>query len=234
MYRRDAQFDKDSTVVSKTADFDLALRRRRDGSFRLSGPETVWVCMTSDFFVEEADGWRAQIWQMIALRRDLRFSIITKRIERFSVGLPDDWGEGYPNVTVCATCENQATADRRLPILLELPIAHRRVIHEPMLEEIHIERYLESGKIEGVICGGESGPDARDCDYRWILATREQCLRYGTPFFFKQTGANFRKDGRVYSIPRRLQMEQARRAGINTDGRQVPSGGQMSDGAGDL
>ncbi len=223
MYRRDAQFDKDSSIVTRTADFDLPLRRRRDGSYRLAGPGTVWVCMTSDFFVEEADPWRAEIWEMIRLRPDLSFSIITKRIERFSVGLPDDWGAGYPHVTVYATCENQTMADKRLPVLLELPIAHRRIVHEPMLEEIHIERYLESGKIESVICGGESGPNARVCDYGWILSTREQCLQSGVPFFFKQTGANFRKDGRIYHVPRRMQMAQARKAGIHTNGRKPDS-----------
>lgn len=226
MYRRDAQFDKDSSIVTRTAGFDLPMRRRKDGSFRLTGGETVWVCMTSDFFVEEADPWREEIWDMIRLRPDLNFAVITKRIERFFVGLPADWGEGYPHVTVCATCENQAMADRRLPVLLELPIRHRRIIHEPMLEEIHIEKALESGKIESVTCGGESGPDARVCDYGWILASREQCLRYGVPFHFKQTGARFRKDGRVYLIRRSLQMEQARKAGIDTDGGMpsVPAG----------
>ena len=84
-----------------------------------------------------------------------------------------------------------------------------------MLEAVNIEKYLENGRIELVICGGESGDDARICRYEWILNTREQCLKYGTPFYFKQTGARFIKDNRLYRIPRRLQMEQARKADIN-------------------
>ena len=47
--------------------------------------------MTSDFFIEEADSWRKEIWQMVKERKDLNFYIITKRIERFNVSIPDDW-----------------------------------------------------------------------------------------------------------------------------------------------
>ncbi len=217
MYRRDASVGRDSTVIAKTASFDLPVRRRRDGSYKLAEEGTVFVCMTSDFFLEEADGWRQDAWRMIRERSDLRFFVVTKRIDRFRVGLPADWGEGYPNVTVCCTCENQATADRRLPIFLSLPIRRRTVIHEPMLEEIRIAPYLASGGIAEVICGGESGPDARLCSYSWILSTRRQCAEAGVAFRFKQTGARFEKDGKIYGIPRSLQLAQARKAGIDFD-----------------
>lgn len=219
MFRRDAEFDKDSTLVCKTASFSLPVRKKRDGSYTLAQAEQVYACMTSDFFVEEADEWRAEAWRMIRERQDLSFCIITKRIERFRVSLPDDWGGGYENVTVCATCENQAMADKRLPVLLELPIRHREIIHEPMLEAVEIERYLASGKIERVICGGESGDEARVCDYAWVLHTREQCKKYRVPFFFKQTGARFQMNGKLYFIPRKWQMAQARKANINLPAR---------------
>lgn len=216
MYRRDAEFGKDSSVVTRTGTFRLPVQKKRDGSYKLHDKGYVYTCMTSDFFVEEADAWRAEAWAMIRQRADLRFFIITKRIDRFTVSLPEDWGDGYENVTICATCENQQAADFRLPIFLELPIRHREIIHEPMLEEIHIEPYLASGKIESVVCGGESGDNARVCCYDWILSTREQCIRYQVPFHFKQTGAKFKKDGRIYLIKRSLQMAQAKKAGIDT------------------
>ena len=66
-------------------------------------------------FCEEADEWRPEAWKMIRERDDLHFVIITKRIHRFQVGLPKDWEEGYDNVTICCTCENQNMADYRLP-----------------------------------------------------------------------------------------------------------------------
>ena len=171
--------------------------------------------MTSDFFLDEADAWRAEAWNIIRRRSDLHFVIITKRIHRFEVELPGDWGRGYENVTICCTCENQNRADYRLPVFLELPIKHRTVIHEPMLEQIDIRKYLSTGKIEGVTCGGESGPDARVCDFSWILDSMEQCVEYDVPFWFKQTGAMFKKGNKVYLIDRKAQMSQAQKAGVN-------------------
>lgn len=117
VYRRDGQFGKDSSLVAKTASFDLPMRKNRQGEYKLqSTGKIVYTCMTSDFFLPEADPWRAEAWQMIRQRSDLHFAIITKRIHRFTQALPEDWGEGYPNVTILCTCENQEQADKRLPI----------------------------------------------------------------------------------------------------------------------
>ena len=216
MYRRDAKYDLDSNVVRKTKNYDIILKKSRDGTYKIKRDTSyVYVCMTSDFFIEEADDWRRDIWRMIRERDDLNFYIITKRIERFNVSLPDDWGDGYDNVTICVTCENQATADYRLPIFIKLPIKHKEIIHEPMLENINIEKYLESGQIDKVICGGESGDKARVCNYDWILNTRRQCLKYNVSFHFKQTGANFMKDNKVYKIPRKYQLVQASKSRID-------------------
>jgi len=68
---------------------------------------------------------------------------------------------------------------------------------------------------EQVTVGGESGRDARVCDYDWVLNIREQCVKADVPFHFKQTGAHFRKDDKLYNIPRNQQMAQAHRAGID-------------------
>ncbi len=212
MFRRDAQIGKDSTIVTRTAAFDLPLQKRRDGSFRLQTDGTVYVCMTSDFFLEQADEWRQAAWECMRRRTDLRFTIVTKRIARFTETAPPDWGDGWPHVTICCTCENQKRADERLPVLLELPLQRRAVIHEPMLGEINISPYLATGKIDRVICGGESGAGARVCHYDWIVHSAAQCRRYGVPFVFKQTGARFCKDGRVYTIPRPEQHTQAKKA----------------------
>lgn len=47
---------------------------------------------------------------MIKERSDLNFMILTKRIERFFESLPNDWGDGYDNVYIGCTVENQAFA----------------------------------------------------------------------------------------------------------------------------
>lgn len=196
--------------------FDLPLKRNRKKEYKLqAGLEPVYTCMTSDFFIEEADEWRLHAWQMIRLRQDLSFVIITKRIHRFQDCIPNDWNDGYENVTILCTCENQAKADERLPIFLRLPIKHKCIIHEPMLESIFIEPYLKSGQIERVICGGESGEQARLCDFAWILNTRQQCVNSNVSFSFKQTGAFFKKDNKIYRIKRKDQLIQAEKAGIN-------------------
>lgn len=218
MFRRDAEYEKDSNVVTKTNSFDLVIKKKKDGTYKVQEEKGyVYLCMTSDFFIEEADSWRSEIWKMVKERQDLNFFIITKRIERFNVSLPDDWKDGYSNVTICSTCENQETADERLPILLNLPIKHREIIHEPMLEEINIEKYLKSNKIEMVTCGGESGPNARICNYDWILNTRNQCIKYNVPFYFKQTGANFVKENKLYKVSRKDQIRQAHKANIDIE-----------------
>ena len=220
VYRRDESVGRDASAVVKTADFDLPVRRDRHWAYKLQPDgHTVFTCMTSDFFLEEADPWRPACWAMMRQRSDLRFAIITKRIHRFAACIPPDWGSGYPNVSLYCTVENQEMADFRLPIYLTLPIQHKHICHEPMLGPICIEPYLASGQIGFVLCGGESGPRARPCRYEWVLDTRAQCVRYGVPFHFKQTGAVFIKDGRTYRIPRQFQQSQAARAGIDYDPR---------------
>ena len=214
VYRRDAQYEKDSSVVVKTGDFNLPIKRNRAGKYKLSGNETVYTCFTSDFFLEDADAWRVEAWQMIRKRSDLHFLIITKRIHRFHVSLPDDWGNGYDNVAICCTVENQDRADYRLPIFLMEPIRYKSIICEPILESINLSVYL-SPTIEEVVVGGESGDDARICNYEWVIDIREQCLQKGVAFHFKQTGAHFEKGGKLYTIPRRHQHSQAQKAGID-------------------
>lgn len=218
VYRHDDKYGQDASKVYKTSYFDLPVRKNRKGQYILKPDgDFVYTCFTSDFFHPAADEWRVEAWNFMKERQDLRFLFITKRPERFYVSLPFDWGDGYDNVHICCTCENQEMTDKRLPIFLELPIKHRSIIHEPMLEPIDIRLYLEkyNGRVQNVICGGESGNEARLCDYEWVLFTRSQCIEYGVPFSFRQTGANFRKGNRTYRIKRKYQMAQAAKAGIN-------------------
>jgi len=203
-------------VVTKTVEYSLPLKKNKQGEYKLRPEDgTVFACMTSDFFLEDADEWRPGCWDMIRERRDLKFHIITKRIDRFEQCIPPDWGDGWEHVTICSTCENQDRTDYRLPLLLKLPIKHRAVISEPILSEINMEDYLATGLIEHVTCGGESGPNARSCDFRWIQEVRRECIRCGVPFTFKQTGAVFIKDGKTYRLDRKDQIPQAKRSGYS-------------------
>ena len=215
VYRGDSKRGVDSSVISKTKMFDLPIQKKRNGEYKIPSGSLVYTCFTSDFFVEEADEWRKEAWEMIRLRSDLRFMMITKRIDRLQVSLPDDWSDGYDNVTICCTVENQDRADYRLPIYKEAPIKHKIIICEPLLERIDLSSYDISSWVEQVVVGGESGYNARPCDFDWVMELRNLCVEQSVSFWFKQTGAKFIKEGQLYNINRRLQHSQARKAGIN-------------------
>lgn len=214
MYRADAKYHRDSTTVVKTQDFYLPLKKNRARGYKIPAGETVGLCFTSDFLIEEADAWRTEIWEMIRQRADLEFLFITKRIHRFYDCIPADWGDGYQNVSLFCTVENQDRADYRLPLLKEVPAKRKGIVLEPLLERVELSAWL-GGWVSEVICGGESGEEARLCDYAWILGIRSQCIAAGVSFRFKQTGAKFYKDGRLYRIKRKFQHSQARKAGID-------------------
>lgn len=214
VYREDAArgVTVPTSEVHKTSSFRLPISRDRLKNWKYPSGTHFWLCFTSDLLIEEADEWRDEIWKIIRQRSDCRFTFFTKRIERFAECLPDDWGEGYDNVTVGCTVENQYKADFRLPIFLNLPIRHRIVIVAPMLELVDLTPYLDSSKIEAVSVGGESGKYARPLDFDWVRALYRQCSEATLPFSFHQTGSYLIKDGRTYAIPRQHQHEQAHKA----------------------
>lgn len=216
VYRQDEMYGSEisSSECRKTANFNLPIKKKRDKSWKIESGKIVFTCFTSDFLLKDADEWRPECWKMIKQRSDLWFFFFTKRIDRFMECVPDDWGDGYDNVIVGCTVENQAMADYRLPIFLSLPIKHRSIIVAPMLTAIDLTPYLND-TIEEVSVGGESGIDARPCNYDWILAVREQCIAKGIAFRFHQTGARFIKDGKMYRVPRRFQLSQAHKANID-------------------
>ncbi len=214
VYRIDSKYEKDSGTVAKTRSFNLPVKRGRDRNYKVPSDTLIYTCFTSDFFIEDADEWRIDAWKMIRERSDCRFLIFTKRIDRFYKSLPTDWLDGYDNVAIGCTVENQKAADHRLPIFLEAPVKHRQIICAPLLENIELSSYLSSG-IEAVSVGGESGDEARVCDFQWVLNIREQCVNNNIPFCFHQTGARLIKDGRLYRIERKHQHSQARKAGVD-------------------
>jgi len=215
VYRGDAKRDIDSSVVTQTKNFDLPVKKKRNGEYKIPSGTMLYTCFTSDFFLEDADVWRAEAWAMMRLRSDVRFMIITKRIDRFMKTIPADWGDGYDNVTICCTIENQDRADYRLPIYKTAPIKHKILICEPLLERIDLRPYNIGSWVEQVVVGGESGYDARPCDFDWVMELHGVCVENNVSFWFKQTGAKFIKDGKLYPIKRQLQHSQARKAGIN-------------------
>lgn len=181
-------------------------------------PRTVFVCSMCDLFHENV-GMGKQLmvlsWMMEAKQH--RFMVLTKRPDimrqLFQTAMEND-KTSWPadNVWLGVTAENQEEANRRIPILLSIPAAHRFVSIEPMLGPVDLSTswhdYLrgwdtdtvddgdgypmpeqaQTEKLDLVIVGGESGPGARPMHPDWARSVRDQCQAAGVPFFFKQWG----------------------------------------------
>ncbi|HOP10566.1 MAG TPA: DUF5131 family protein [Oscillospiraceae bacterium] len=213
-----------NTIV-KTDDFykpieTVYMPRKKITKQKIESGKNVYTCFTTDFFLPEADEWRAEAWNIIKQRPDLTFLFLTKRIERFTVSLPGDWGDGYENVRIGCTVENQRTADIRLPLYISYPIRHRFIVCSPLLEELNLSAYLHG--VESVNASGEAGINARECDFNWVAGLSEQCKTAGIPFSFASTGTYFRKDGVLQKVNPYMQRKIARESGLNTSAEEEP------------
>jgi protein gp37 len=220
MYFLDRMRDKNGAEIYRTQNFSYPLDTDRNGNYKIKSGEMIRVCMTSDFFLEQADEWREEAWDIMRMRSDVKFFLLTKRPHRVAKCLPIDWGDGWDNIFFNVTAENQRRADERIPILLELPFKHKGVMCAPFIGRVSMEKYLQSGQIEQVICGGENYDGARPCNYDWVRLLRRECEQYGVSFTFIETGTKFIKDGRLYTLPsKRLQSEMAFKSGISFAGK---------------
>ncbi len=212
VYFLDQLRNKDSNIVTRSkTNFNLPLKKDRNGNFKIVSGSEVATCFTSDFFIQEADEWRDEAWQIIKQRKDVNFLICTKRIERFNSCIPSDWGDGYDNVILAVTCENQEKTEERLPIFLEIKVKRKYIFVSPILEEIDLSHFLESGKIDLVSVGGESYENARVCDFSWVEKIKKTCDKYKVPFDFHQTGSNFMMNGKKYKINHFKEYSQAKK-----------------------
>ena len=223
VYYLDRMRGKSGADVYKTKTaFKYPLSKDRTKKYKIQSGEMISVCMTSDFFLEEADEWRPEAWEMMRIRSDVIFLLLTKRPERIQKCLPSNWGTGWDNIFLNVTCENQTRADERIPLLLELPFKHKGLHLAPLLGPISIGKYLDSGQIEQVACGGENYGGSRPCDFEWVKALREQCVSRDITFCFMETGTNFIKDGQAYRInSKELQNSQAARSGMTYQGKPI-------------
>lgn len=203
----------DTNIITKTSDFNKPIAKNKNGEYKIKPNQLVYLCFSTDFLIEEADVWRNECWQMIKERQDLKFIFLTKRIDRFINCIPSDWGKGYDNVIVGCTIENQKNADYRLEIFKRLPIKHKNIICQPLIEKIIIEKYIDD--VELLLVGGESDINARDLDYDWVLSIRNQCLNKNVSFVFRQCGTHFIKDGKKYTLKTKDLCNLAKKANID-------------------
>ena len=223
MYFLDGQRGKNGADIYRTkAGFRYPLSKDRQGNYKVQSGEQLRVCMTSDFFLEEADEWRDDAWSIIRRRPDVVFFLLTKRPERVRGHLPYDWGGGWENVFFNVSCENQKRADERISILLDLPFKHKGIMCAPFIGEVSIKKYLPFGQIEQVLCDGENYSGARPCHYEWVKHLRDECEEFGVKFVFCGTGRRFVKDGKMYRIESsELQSNQAHKSGLSYEGKPI-------------
>lgn len=212
IHKGDYKRNINTNEIIKTNDFYKPIEKFKNGNHKIKSG-TVYVCFSSDFLIEEADAWRDECWKMIKERSDLKFLFLTKRIDRFKNCIPKDWKNGYDNVIVCCTIENQKNADYKLSIFNDLPIKHKCITAQPLLEKIDIEKYLND--IELVVVGGESDYNARPLNYDWVLDIRDQCIKANVDFEFRQCGTYFIKDKKMYKLQVKDLCKQAKLANIN-------------------
>ena len=168
----------------------------------LSPGTVIFLSLRTDFFIEDADEYRAEIWEKIKSHTEYIFLIVTKRIDRAQHCLPADWGDGYDNVAIAVTAENQTRADERIPLLLNLPVKHKWVTCSPCLESIDLSKYID--QLEFIEACGEKGNTAliRPTHFEWVEQLSSLCKEHNVRFSLMHIGNKFIKDGNVLSEPR--------------------------------
>ena len=171
-----------------------------DKPLRIKKPATIGVSFMGDLFHEDILDHQINSIFLKMINIDWHtYLVLTKRPERMAdfVSIGTGWRGKMPNVWLGVSCENQARADERIPILLQIPAAKRFVSLEPLLGPVdlpgkhgsgYLEHYKDNETLDWVIVGGESGPGARPMHPDWVRSIRDQCQEAGVPFFFKQWG----------------------------------------------
>lgn len=177
-------------------------------------PRRIFVNSMSDLFHERVlSETRVRIFALMMACPQHTFQILTKRPGTMATWV--EWFYGHralgatvlPNVWLGVSVEDQATADARIPLLLKTPAAVRFISVEPLIADMKLRWEWVSGgkppmvnlrepwavpqpqpKLDWVIVGGESGPDARPMHPLWARTLRDQCEASCVPFFFKQWG----------------------------------------------
>lgn len=208
MFTAQERFGTDPSVVTRTKTWGEPIRWERAAA-AANKREMVFTCSWSDWFHKDADKWRDEAWGIVKKCPHLHFQILTKRDERIAEHLPPDWGEGYPNVWLGVSIENDRHV-YRADTLRKIPAAVRFISAEPLLGPLPS---LNLTGIDWLIVGGESGNIHRDMDHAWARDLRDRCKALGIPFFFKQssdfyTERGIHLDGKVireYPTPRETQ-----------------------------
>ncbi len=148
----------------------------------------VFCASLADVFDNQADPeWRTDLFALIKECPRLDWQLLTKRPKNILKMLPADWGDGYRNVWLGITAENQEWFDRRWSLLKKIPAAIKFISYEPAIGPLRLPEY--GPYPDWLISGGESGPGARPMNPQWARDVIADCRRYGVVPFHKQWGS---------------------------------------------
>ena len=153
-------------------------------------PRRIFVNSMSDLFHGDVpEAFIQSVFRTMEQAHWHSFQVLTKRADRLAKLAPKlPWPD---NVWMGVSVENADYADR-IDLLRDVPAAVRFLSIEPLLGPLS---KLRLWKIDWVIAGGESGPRHRKPDPAWVRDIRDQCVKAGVPFFFKQWGGPIAKSG---------------------------------------
>ncbi|BCG94459.1 DUF5131 family protein [Mesorhizobium sp. 131-2-1] len=157
-------------------------------------PRRVFVNSMSDLFHQDVPPeFIAEVWTVMADTQHHTYQILTKRPDRMKEIVPAL--PKLPNVWLGTSVEDSRVL-HRLDDLREVPAAVRFVSFEPLIGSV------QDANLKGIhwaIVGGESGPNARPLETRWVDEIFDRCTDADAAFFFKQWGGRNKKaTGRVY------------------------------------
>ena len=191
MYRDKERYGQEPTKV-------LRSKTNFSAPLKWKDPMKIFTCSWSDWFIEEADEWRDELWKIIKATPHHTYQILTKRPERISQCLPPDWGSGYENVWLGVSVENQDNV-YRCEILGEIPAKVRFVSVEPLIGSVDFKEVFARYKFDWCIVGGESGNATgkylyRECKIEWIKDIITDCQHNTVAVFVKQLGTYLSKE----------------------------------------
>jgi protein gp37 len=207
------KWDKEARV----AELNAQAKQFEPGATVVSAPPhvrpRVFCASLADWLDDEVDTeWLADLLRLIHSTPHLEWLLLTKRPQSWRSRMEAvkeidgdnaiawNWTKSEPhipyNVWIGTSVEDQTRADERIPALLKIPARVRFLSCEPLLGPVDLAfghpkwRTAESyhAYIHWVICGGESGTNARPMHPDWARGLRDQCKAAGVPFLFKQWG----------------------------------------------
>jgi len=147
----------------------------------------VFCASLADVFDNQVpSSWRTDLFALVRQCEELDWLVLTKRPQNISKMLPRDWGDGYPNVWLGTTAEDQKHFDQRWKHLKTVSAAVTFISYEPAIGPLRLP--AQGPYPDWLISGGESGGQARPAKPQWVRDLVSDCRRFGVAPFHKQWG----------------------------------------------